>query len=170
MNTLLLKKIVMAPLGAALLAVSAVASPLPVGAAMPDLSAFPLEGPLPELKNHVLLVDFWASWCAPCKRSFPVMKELHDKFAGRGLIIVAISVDEKKSAMEDFLKKNPAPFTIVRDGAGKTPEAFHAEAMPTSFVIRADGMIAAVHSGFEGQSTRKEYLAEIEAALQAAGK
>lgn len=141
-----------------------------VGETAPDLTQFKLEGDLPDLKGRILLVDFWASWCAPCRKSFPVMKELHDKFNARGLRIVAISVDEKKLDMDGFLKKNPAPFTIVRDPNGKAPEAFGAEKMPTSFIIGADGKVVAVHGGFDGESTRKEYLNEIEAALKAAGK
>lgn len=153
----------------AMLALSAQAALRP-GDSAPDLKSFKLEGALPELSGRVLLVDFWASWCAPCRKSFPVMKELHEKFAARGLVIVAISVDEEKSAMESFLKKNPVPYAIARDPAGQTPKAFQAEKMPSSFVIGADGKIAAVHSGFEGAKTRAEYLEQIEAALKAAGK
>lgn len=141
-----------------------------VGETAPDLSQFKFDGSLPDLKGRVVLIDFWASWCAPCKKSFPVMKELHDKFNERGLTIVAISVDEKKSDMDSFLKKNPAPFTIVRDANGKAPEAFGADKMPTSFIVGVDGKVVAVHGGFDGEVTRKEYLNEIEAALKAAGK
>jgi len=141
-----------------------------VGDPVPDLAAFKLEGTLPDLKGRVVLIDFWTSWCAPCKKSFPVMKELHEKFTARGFAIVAISVDEDKSAMDTFLKKNPVPFVTVRDPAGKTPEAFGADKMPTSFLVGADGRIISIHSGFEGDPTRKKYLTEIEAALKAAGK
>lgn len=136
----------------------------------PKLKAFKLEGALPETEGKVVLIDFWASWCAPCRKSFPVMKELHEKFAARGLVIIAISVDEEKSAMDAFLKKNPAPFAIVRDAAGQSPKAFQAEKMPSSFVVGADGKIVAVHSGFEGSKTRAEYIEQIEAALKTAGK
>lgn len=86
------------------------------------------------------------------------------------LAIVAISVDEDKAEMARFLKKNPATFATLRDATGKTPEAFGAEKMPTSLIVGADGKVVAVHGGFEGEMTRKKYLAEIEAALKAAGK
>jgi thiol-disulfide isomerase/thioredoxin len=153
------------------LAFSASASAaLKVGDTVPDLARFKLEGTAPETKGRVLLIDFWASWCAPCKQSFPVMKELHEKFGSRGLVIIAISVDEDKSAMATFLKRNPAPFVTLRDGEGKTPEAFGADKMPTSLIVGSDGKIVAIHSGFEGEATRKKYLTEIEAALKAAGK
>ena len=141
-----------------------------VGDAFPDLSRFGLEGALPDLSGKVALVDFWASWCAPCKRSFPVMKELVDKFGARGFTVVAVCLDENKGAMESFLKKNPVPFVVLHDVKGRLAEAIGVEKMPTSFLVGAGGKIAGIHSGFDGAATRKEYLAEIEAALKAAGK
>src|SRR3982750_2391207 len=69
--------------------------------ALPDLATFHLEGKLPEeLKGRVILLDFWASWCVPCKGSFPAMEELKKEFAGRGLTIIAVSVDEKRENMQ----------------------------------------------------------------------
>lgn len=140
------------------------------GDAFPALGGFGLEGTLPELKGKVVLVDFWASWCGPCKKSFPVMAELHTKFADRGFTVVAISVDEKKAPMEEFLKKTQPPFAALRDPKGGLAEAAGVTKMPTSFLLSSDGKVIAEHSGFEGETTRKQYLKEIEAALQAAGK
>lgn len=145
------------------------ASPV-VGASIPNLADMKLEGTLPDMQGKVVLVDFWASWCAPCKKSFPVMKELHEKFSARGFVILAISVDEEKSEYEAFLKKNPVSFATVRDAAGKSAEAFGVDKMPTSFLIGVGGKVAAIHSGFQGEPTRKKYLQEIETALKAAGK
>lgn len=152
------------------LAGSHAATPLKPGDTFPDLAAFALEGELPATQGKVLLVDFWASWCAPCKRSFPVMKELQEKFGARGFLIIAISVDEKKAEMEKFLAKNAPPFAVVRDAKGRAAEALGVETMPTSYLVRADGRLAAVHKGFEGEATRREYIQEIEAALAGAGK
>lgn len=170
MNTWFLKSKLVLVMAAALAFSANVSAALKVGDAIPDLTQFKLEGTLPETKGRVLLIDFWASWCLPCKQSFPVMRELHEKFGARGLAIVAISVDEDKAEMARFLKKNPATFATLRDATGKTPEAFGAEKMPTSLIVGADGKVVAVHGGFEGELTRKKYLAEIEAALKAAGK
>jgi thiol-disulfide isomerase/thioredoxin len=145
-------------------------APPNVGESFPDFARFGLEGALPDLKGKVALVDFWASWCAPCKRSFPLMREINEKFASRGFLVVAISVDEKQADMQAFLKKNPIPFTVLHDPKGRLAEAVGLEKMPTSFILGADGKVIAVHSGFEGEATRKAYLAEVEAALKAAGK
>lgn len=146
------------------------ANPPKVGDPFPSLAGIGLDGAVPELQGKVVLVDFWASWCAPCKKSFPVMKELVDKFGGRGFLVVAVSVDEKKGAMDAFLKKNPIPFVILHDAKGRLAEAAGLEKMPTSFLLNSEGKITAIHSGFEGDTTRKMYLAEVEAALKAAGK
>lgn len=139
-----------------------------VGDPFPALGDFKLEGSIPNVTGKVLLVDFWASWCAPCKKAFPTLKEMHEKFSSRGALVVAVSVDEEKSEMEGFLKKNPVPFAVVRDPASALAEKLSVEVMPTSFVVGANGRIAAVHSGFHGDATRKQYIEELEAALVAA--
>lgn len=140
------------------------------GDQFPNLTEFGLDGTLPDLKEKVVLVDFWASWCAPCKKSFPVMAELQQKFQNRGFVILAVGLDEKKSAMDAFLKKNPLGLQTVHDPKGKLAETVGVEVMPTSFLVGADGKVIAVHRGFEGESTRKAYLAEIEKALVAANR
>lgn len=140
------------------------------GSPFPALESFSLEGKLPEMQGKVVLVDFWASWCGPCKKAFPVMKELHEAFASRGFLVLAISLDEKKADMEGFLAKTKPPFPTVRDPKGKLAEALAVDAIPTSVLVGSDGKILAVHSGFEGEASRKAYVQEIEAALKNAGR
>jgi thiol-disulfide isomerase/thioredoxin len=149
-----------------LAAVVALAGPLKQGDAFPDLSTFGLEGALPELKGKVVLVDFFASWCGPCKDSFPAMQELHRKYGGKDFVILAINLDKKKSDMDDFLKKHPADFAIVRDGANKLVAEVKIPTMPTSFLLDRTGKVHAVHRGFKGEETRKKYAEEIEALLK----
>jgi cytochrome c biogenesis protein CcmG/thiol:disulfide interchange protein DsbE len=146
------------------------AAPPRNGDVFPALNQFGLEGNVPNLRGKVALVDFWASWCAPCKRSFPVMKELQDKFGSRGFVVVAVCLDEKKPAMDEFLKKNPNAFIVLHDPKGRLAQALAIEKMPTSFLVGTDGKILNVHSGFEGEPTRRAYLAEIEKALATSGK
>src|SRR5258706_4866050 len=103
------------------------------GDKLPDLGSFKLEGKLPEeLTGRVILLDFWASWCGPCKSSFPVMEELKTKYADRGLTIVAVSVDKKQENVERFLKTVKVSFTVVRDAQQKLVAAANVRAMPTS--------------------------------------
>jgi len=137
-----------------------------VGDALPDLTTFSLEGKVPDdLKGKVILLDFWASWCGPCKESFPVMEELHKKYGTKGLVILAVNVDEQAAAMKDFLKDHPATFTILHDATKKLVGTVNIASMPTSLMIGADGKVVSIHKGFHGKDTIKQYEAEIEKLL-----
>ena len=116
------------------------------------------------LRGKVVLVDFWASWCGPCRRSFPWMSALHAKYAARGLQIVAINLDKQRSLADEFLVSYPAAFTVAFDPAGKSAEAFKVAAMPTSILISADGRILGRHIGFEPKQAA-EFEKTIEEAL-----
>ena len=99
------------------------AAAIKVGDAFPDLATYKLEGKLPEsLKDKVVMIDFWASWCEPCKDSFPAMEEFHKRYGPKGLVVIAINVDENRADMEAFLKQNRATFTLVRDASQKLVE------------------------------------------------
>ena len=139
---------------------------LKVGDTLPELSSFGLEGKLPaDLKGKIILVDFWASWCGPCKESFPVMEELHKKYGEKGLIVLAVNVDEDPAAMKDFLKDHPASFTIVHDAKKKLVGAANIASMPTSFVIGKDGKIVSIHKWFHGKETANQYTKEFDELL-----
>jgi len=132
---------------------------------LPDLSSYKLEGALPKLQGQVVLLDFWASWCDPCKASFPEMEKLHKAYASRGLTILAVSVDEKRTNMDRFLKTNKVSFATVRDTEQKLVAAADVQTMPTSFLIDRSGKVRFIHNGFRGDQTVKEYRQEIEQLL-----
>ena len=137
-----------------------------VGDTLPDLSAFGLEGKLPDaLKGQVVLLDFWASWCGPCKESFPVMDDLHQKYGPKGLVVLAVNVDESAAAMNEFLKEHPVKFVIVHDAIKKLVGDANISSMPTSLIIGRDGKVVAIHKGFHGKETAAAYAAEIEKLL-----
>jgi len=138
-------------LGLLVFASVAAAGPATLGEHVP---AFRLPGPAgavssDSLAGKVVYVDFWASWCEPCRRSFPWMRALHERYAQKGLAIVAIDLDHDRAAGEKFLAKYPAPFRVAFDPDGKTAEAFGVEAMPTSFLISRDGRVLERHAGFD---------------------
>jgi len=119
---------------------------------------------LDKLRGSVVYVDFWASWCSPCKRSFPWMNEMTRKYGPKGLTIVAINVDKKREDAEKFLRLAPAEFTVVYDPAGKAPAAWQVRAMPSSYLVDASGKVVLVESGFKDE--RKDEVEErIRAAL-----
>jgi cytochrome c biogenesis protein CcmG/thiol:disulfide interchange protein DsbE len=139
-----------------------------VGDALPDLKTFGLEGALPaDLKGKVLVLDFWASWCGPCKESFPALEDLHKKYGTKGLVVLAVNVDEKTADMKDFLKQHPVTFAIVHDATKKLVGTANISSMPTSFVIGTDGKVFSIHKGFHGKDTIKQYETEIEKLLNA---
>ena len=144
----------------------AVAAPLKEGDAFPDLTQFGLEGTVPDIHGKVVIVDFFASWCHPCQESFPVMQELHQKYAGKGLIIIAINLDKNKADMDDFLKTHPASFVILRDAGNKLVSQVKIPTMPSSFLLDRTGKVHAFNRGFKGEETRTKYTEEIEALLK----
>jgi thiol-disulfide isomerase/thioredoxin len=105
------------------------------------------------LRGNVVLVDFWASWCGPCRQSFPWMTSMHDKYAGKGLVIVAVNLDKDRAAAAKFLDAFRVPFTVAYDPAGKTAEGYQVKAMPTCVVVSRTGQILHTHAGFDARKT-----------------
>ena len=136
------------------------------GSRLPDLSKMGLKGTLPATAGKVVLVDFWASWCGPCKQSFPALERLHQTYGGRGLVIVAVSVDEDADAMQEFIDAHPVSFSVVHDAQQRLVETAGVEAMPTSFLVGKDGKVVAVHNGFKGEETEEQISKEIEGLLK----
>lgn len=146
---------------------SAAAAAWKEGQALPDLSKTGLEGTLPaDVKGKVVLVDFWASWCPPCRASLPVLDALQKKFKDAGLVVLGINVDQKAADMDKFLKDHPVSFSVVRDAGLKLIADADVSSLPSSFVVDRSGRIRHVHVGFHGERTQKEYTAEIEALLK----
>lgn len=104
---------------------------------------------LHDFRGKVVLVDFWASWCMPCRQSFPWMSSMLEKYSAQGLAIVAVNLDKEGEAADTFLEQFPARFVVAFDPAGKTAEAFHVEAMPSSFIVSRTGRVVYAHQGFE---------------------
>ena len=113
------------------------------------------------LRGKFVYVDFWASWCVPCRKSFPWLRQLHQKYDSLGLAIVAINLDRKRSAAYKFLEQFPAPFLVAFDESGKTAEAFDVSAMPTSYLIDPSGRFVWAHVGFD-----PEEMDELEAQIR----
>jgi thiol-disulfide isomerase/thioredoxin len=124
--------------------------------------AWPLLKPL---NGKVVLVDFWASWCAPCLQSFPWMNELQQKHAGEGLVIVAVNLDQDRALADAFLRKVPAKFRLEYDPAGNIARQFDVQAMPTSFLIDRSGRVRTRHAGFKDKH-RAEREKQIEQLLK----
>lgn len=106
---------------------------------------------LDRYKGKIVYVDFWASWCVPCKKSFPWMNLMHERYASKGLKIIAINLDADKSKAQEFLNQVPADFIIAYDPEGTTAEKYDLSVMPSSYLINGKGEIVVAHRGFKGQ-------------------
>lgn len=154
-------------LAVVLVALGAAQARVAVGDAFPALSdpEFSLEGVLPVLEGQVTLVDFWASWCEPCRASFPVYARLQSDYGARGLKVVGVSVDKQRAAYDAFVKRLSPPFATVRDARHRLASVVDVPAMPTCFLVGRDGRVRFVGVGFHGPETAEELQRAIEVAL-----
>ncbi len=116
--------------------------------------------------GSVVYVDFWASWCGPCRQSFPWMNAMQEKYRAQGLQVIGINVDGKSDDAKKFLSQNPAAFTVAFDPKGVNPDKYGVKGMPTSFLIGRDGKIISSHVGFK-EADREDLEKQIKAALEA---
>lgn len=99
--------------------------------------------------GQVVYVDFWASWCPPCRASFPWMQSLQDRFAERGLVVITVNVDKERKAAEKFLATMKTTLPIVWDAEGELAKKYELQAMPTSFIYDRQGKLVSSHVGFD---------------------
>ena len=125
--------------------------------------AAPPEG-LGPIEGEVVWVDFWASWCVPCRRSFPWLNSMQAKHGPDGLQIIAVNLDKERALADRFLEEVPAQFALRFDPSAALAKEFGVQAMPSSFLIDADGNVLARHSGFS-TADAADYERTIEAAL-----
>ncbi len=138
---------------------------LAVGSTFPAVNSIQLEGAWPaNTEGKIVVVDFWASWCAPCKASFPALSRLQEEFGPR-VVIVGVSVDEKKTAYEQFLARLKPSFATVRDGAHQLTAQVKVPTMPTSYVLDRHGVVRFVHPGFHDH-TPQELRAQLQQLLE----
>ena len=125
------------------------------GSARNCASACTARATLAALKGQVVYLDFWASYCGPCRRSFPWMNEMQARYGERGLRVVAVNLDTRRADAERFLAQVPAQFAIAYDPAQESPQRFDVKAMPSSVLIGADGRVLRVHAGFQRRRARR---------------
>ena len=120
------------------------------GEPAPSLDATTLGGEhlvLDALRGHVVVVDFWASWCEPCRRAFPRLESVAQRYASRGVRVVGVSVDEDRANCARFVRELHPSFAVVHDAGHALAERWSPPSMPTTFVVDARGVVTAVLSG-----------------------
>ncbi len=119
---------------------------------------------LKNLENDVIYLDFWASWCPPCAKSFPFLNELHSSYQSDGLKVVAINLDENIEDAKKFLARFPADFPVALDFSKQCAKELGILAMPSSYLIDRQGVIRHIHLGFRS-SQAPELRRQVEQLL-----
>jgi len=137
-----------------------------VGQAAPAVSLPALSGAgemsLESLRGKVVYLDFWASWCGPCRVSFPQLEQLRHELGPDGFEVLAINVDEEEADARQFLADVPVSYPVVRDGEGITPQTYGILGMPTGYLIDRQGVVREIHQGFrksDGDKLRTAIIA-----------
>ena len=136
-------------IGGAVLAPQALA--IGAGTLAPEIGAKDLAGRgvnIASLKGKVVLVDFWASWCAPCREELPVLDSLYKKYRARGFEVVGVNQDESADSAKKFLSSRPLAFRVVHDRGGLVANRYEPAKMPSSFLIDRKGIVRHVNAGF----------------------
>ncbi len=143
----------------ALLIQASPVSAVEAGKPLPDLGLTEVQ----KTKGQYIYLDYWASWCGPCRQSFPWMNALQAKLGPKGLKVVAVNVDAKRADADKFLAHTPAQFTIAYDPQGLSAKTLAIKTMPTSMLVSPEGQVLFMHSGF-----RTEEAGQIEARILSA--
>jgi peroxiredoxin len=107
-----------------------------------------------EYRGKVVLVDFWASWCAPCREELPVLERLYGRYKARGFVVVGVNVDRSVDNMRDFLRRTRLSFPIVHDAQQHVASRYRPPRMPSSYLVDKQGVIRFVHAGFRASDAR----------------
>ena len=119
---------------------------------------------LARFHGQVVVVDFWASWCKPCRQSIPWLNQLRSQYASQGLVIIGVNVDAERSDAERFLREVPIDFQVLYDPQGRLAQEFHVQGMPSTFVYDRNGKLAQTLLGYR-EARRADHEATIQALL-----
>jgi thiol-disulfide isomerase/thioredoxin len=166
-----LKTILRFPLAALLAALVAVAWPADATDGSPPAPEFKLanraggELSLSGLKGQVVMINFWASWCGPCRKEFPALDQIYSKYKPMGFQMVAINVESEKADAERFLGQTPVSFPILFDPDNKVSGNYGVSAMPTTFLVDRQGRLRWQHRAYKPGDEAK-YIEQIRAMLR----
>jgi peroxiredoxin len=139
------------------------------GQKAPDFRLTTLKGQqlsLSSLRGKVVLLDFWAQWCEPCKQELPELQKLHKEYASRGVVIVGVNIDKLRENAERLVRQLGITFDVALDPAGSVAGTFDLPKMPTSFVVDKKGTVRFVNEGFDGPKDVDRFRKELDEVLK----
>ncbi|MES9823663.1 MAG: TlpA disulfide reductase family protein [Candidatus Thiodiazotropha endolucinida] len=134
----------------------------------PDFTLKSREGvniKLSELRGQVVMVNFWASWCGPCRQEMPLLQQLFDRYQSLGFSLLGVNVDEDRAAADKMLSDVPVSFPILYDDRSKVSKQYQVKAMPSTFMVDRDGRIRYLHKGYK-PGYEEEYQQQIRQLLR----
>ncbi|MDG1365321.1 MAG: TlpA disulfide reductase family protein [Akkermansiaceae bacterium] len=150
----------------ALVSLSTSGAEVTKGSTFPSPKTFGVTGEIPTTINKVVLYDFWASWCQPCRQAFPAYDMLYKKYKDQGLIVVGVGTDKESKDSAGFLKRFPPSFPVIFDHSQRFVAKVRPKGMPAAYLVGKDGKVVFIHAGFRGAKTVKILEAQIQNILK----
>lgn len=117
----------------------------------PDFALTTLDGEkvkLSDLKGHVVMINFWASWCGPCRQEMPLLNDIYASYKKAGFVLLGVNLDESAEDAKAFLKKTPVNFPVLIDSKGQVADLYKNQAMPSSYFVDRKGDLVYLHQGY----------------------
>jgi len=133
---------------------------------LPSKAGAPMQ--LSKYKGSVVMLNFWASWCGPCRTEMPLMDQIYKKYAAAGFILLGVNVDTDSTDAQKFLSQVPVGFPIAYDRENKVAKIYGVDTMPSTVFIDRKGRIRQLHRGYK-PGAENDYLAEIRSLIKEPG-
>jgi peroxiredoxin len=150
------------------LLISAGSQATAVGGSAPDFTLKSNSGKnikLNEYRGDVVMINFWASWCGPCRQEMPALEQLYSKYKDLGFVILGVNIDEDSSKAVSMLSKIPVSFPVLFDNTKKVSNLYGVSAMPTTFLLDRDGNLRYLHKAYKPGYEQK-YAKQIKALVR----
>ncbi len=118
---------------------------------------------LSELRGQVVMINFWASWCGPCRQEMPLLDQLYQRYQPMGFTLLGVNVEEDGTAADKVLKEIPVSFPVLYDNRNQVSERYQVSAMPSTFLIDRDGQVRYLHKGYQPgyEETYQQQIREL---------
>lgn len=120
---------------------------------------------LSDLRGQVVLLNFWASWCGPCRQEMPILDDIHKRYQSLGFSVLGVNLDAKSKKAIDYLKDTPVTFPVLYDPKGDVSGQYGVQAMPSTVIIDKDGNVRFLHEGFKS-GYEDDYKKQIKSLLR----